>query len=366
MAMEEIEISGTEKAGTESYERGGQVFYPWRRFLARMFDIFICGALWSAFIASAFHVNLAARSRLEDFFDSFIAITIMLVLEPLWLHLSGTTPGKAIFGLKIKTLDGRRLSYGEGLERTWGVIGAGLGYNIPIYELVRLWKSYRLCSENEAQPWDESISYTIRDTKGTRGVLYIAAYAAVSAVLVMVSSAQRLPPYRGDLTVAEFVENHNYYSKFFGIGFGNKHLDENGRWAKGEFDGTVYVWPGNDEMPAYHFEVENGRVTGVSLTVEIRNNQDWISSYDHQMFLASLAFAGARSEIGLFSKIPGRIVELIDNNTFQDFNFTEAGIKFICDVESSGYTDSQTGFLIPEEDAAETYFNLNFSMTEQE
>lgn len=109
-----------------------QVFHPWRRFLARTFDIFIYNILWSAFLAFAFHVNLGARSNLGNLLDSFITIAMMLVLEPLWLHLLGTTPGKVIFGLRIETSDGRRLSYGEGLERTWGVIGAGMGYNIPI------------------------------------------------------------------------------------------------------------------------------------------------------------------------------------------------------------------------------------------
>lgn len=342
-----------------------QVFHPWRRSLARMFDIFMYNILWLAFLAFAFHVNLAARSNLGNLLDSFIAIAMTLVLEPLWLHLFGTTPGKAIFGLRIETPDGRRLSYGEGLERTWGVIGAGMGYNIPIYNLIRLWKSYKLCSENETQPWDESISYTLKDTKWYRGVFYIGAYAAVFAVLVMIISAQQLPPNRGDLTVAEFAENHNYYAKLLGIDFGNEYLDENGKWAEKEFDGTAYIEIGHFEKPEYHFTIENGYVTGVSFSVEIKNNEDWLSSYDTQMVLASLAFAGAQNEMGLFSKIPSRIADQIDNNTFKDFHFAEAGITFTCDTEYSGYVDAQSYFLVPAENAVETYFSLNFSMNKQ-
>lgn len=63
-----------------------KVFYPWRRYLARVFDIFMYNVLWTAFLAFAFHVNLANRSNLENFFDSFVAIAIMLVLEPLILY----------------------------------------------------------------------------------------------------------------------------------------------------------------------------------------------------------------------------------------------------------------------------------------
>jgi len=342
-----------------------QVFHPWRRYLARMFDIFMYDILWSAFLAFVFHVNLAARNNLLSLFNSFAAIAIMLVLEPLWLYLFGTTPGKAIFGLRIETPEGRRLSYGEGLERTWGVIGAGMGYNIPIYNLIRLWKSYKLCSEKETQPWDESISYTLKDTKWYRGVFYTGAYAAAFVVLLMIMSAQRLPPNRGDLTVAEFVENHNYYAKFLGVDFGNEYLDENGKWAEKEFDGTAYIEIGHTERPEYHFTIEDGYVTGVSFEIEIKNNEDWINSYDTQMVLASLAFAGAQNEMRLFSKIPSQIVKQIDSNTFKDFQFAEAGIKFTCDTEYSGYVDLQPHFLVPEENAAGTYFSLKFSMNKQ-
>jgi len=108
-------------------EKSPQVFHPWRRYLARTMDFIIYNLLWSAFIAFIFHVNVAVRSGLENLLDSFMAFVIMLVLEPLWLHLFRTTPGKAIFGLRIENHGGSRLSYGEGLERTWSVIGDGSG-----------------------------------------------------------------------------------------------------------------------------------------------------------------------------------------------------------------------------------------------
>lgn len=345
-----------------------QVFHPWRRYLARMLDIFIYEVGGAALLAFAFHVSLAARSALAGFLGSYIAIAMMLILEPIWLHRFGTTPGKAVFGLRIEAADGRRLSYGEGFARTWGVISAGMGYNIPIYSLVRLWKSCRLCSEKEAQPWDEAVSYTLKDTKWYRGALFIGAYAAIVAALLTIGAAQRLPPHRGDLTVAEFAENHNYYAKLFGVDLGEEYLSDNGKWVKKESDGTVYsdgtayLEIDDIEKPAYHFTVENGYVTGVSFEAESEKKQNWLSSYDAHITLASLAFVGAQDEAGLFSKIPQRVARQIQNSTFQDFAFTEAGIAFACDTEYSGYTDTQAGFLLPEESAAEPYFCLNFSM----
>ena len=346
----------------EKLSEPSQAFHPWPRYLARIFDIFTYNVIWSAFMAFGLHVNLVARGRAGNLLDSFVAMAIMLVLEPLWLQLFGTTLGKAIFGIRIETSSGKHLSYGEGLERTWGLISAGMGYNIPIYNIVRLWKSYKLCTENETQPWDESVSYTIKDTKWYRGLLYVGAYAAALAILVTITSAQQLPPNRGDLTVEEFAQNYNYYAKFLGIEFGNKYLDKNGKWAEDEFNQSIYVEFGEVEKPEYNFTIENGYVTGLSFAVESKNNEESVGSYDPQMIMSSLAFANAQKEVKLFSNTPSRIVKEIENNTFGSFQFEEAGISFDSDTEYSGYEDTYLKFLVPRGDSAGSYFNLSFSM----
>lgn len=346
-------------------DRLPQVFHPWRRFLARMLDLYIYDLLWSAVLAFVFHVNLGARSTWGNLFDLCITIVMMLFLEPLWLRLFGTTPGKAVFGLRIEGPDGSRLSYGEGLERTVRVIGAGMGYFIPIYNLVRLWKSYKLCSEQETQPWDEAVVYTMKDTKWYRGLLYVAACAALFAVLAGILSAQRLPPNRGELTVAEFVENYNYYARFLKVDLGQVYLNEEGKWAEKARSGTVYIDWSNTEKPEYQYALEDGYVTGVSFGVALQNPDDWIASYDAQIILACLALAGAQKQAGLFSDAPSRIVNQILENSFQDFHFTEAGITFVCDVEYTGYFDTQSEFLIRDETVEEAWFSLQFSMKKQ-
>jgi len=337
-------------------------FYPWRRFFARTLDLSIYNALWSIFLIFVFHVNLAAISNMERIFNSFMAIFIMLLLEPLWLNLSGTTPGKAVFGIKIEKPEGEKLSYLDGFQRTWKVIGAGMGYNIPIYNLVRMWKSYKKCIQNESQPWDEGLSYTIKDTKVYRSVIFVAAHAIVFAVLATAMSAQLLPPNRGDLTVAEFVENYNYYAKYYGIDFGNKYLNKDGKWAEKKFDGTAYLNIGLLDTPDYNFITENGYVTGLFFEVQSENNRGWIHPYDVHMFLTSMSLAGAQKDMGLFSKIPKQILVQINNNLFRDFNYTVAGIEIENKVNLKGYLDGSWEILIPSENEGENYFNLRFSV----
>lgn len=307
-----------------------QVFHPWRRYFARMIDFSIYEIFWFAFIGLGFHVNILNRGFGGSVIDTIVALLLMLFLEPVLLHFFGTTPGKAIFGLRIENPDGSHLSYGQGLERTLGVLATGMGFNIPIYYLVRLWKSYKLCIQSEVQPWDVSISYTIKDRKTYRNVLCVGAYAVLSAILLTMVSAQKLPPNRGDLTVAGFAENHNYYAESFDIDLGSEYyLNEKGKWTRNEYVGVGFS---NTSKSDFNFTIEDGYVTGISFPVDMEKQGGWIIPDDTQMVLASLAFAGAQDEVGLFSKVPDRIVEQID--ILKDFHFTEAGVTY-------SYTDSE-------------------------
>ena len=189
-----------------------QAPHPWRRYFARGIDLSIYGIPWSLFLSIVLHVNLLNRGVWGNLLDAYAAFLIMLFIEPMLLHVFGTTPGKAIFGLRIESGEGRRLSYGEGLVRTWGVISRGYGFNIPIYNIVRHWKSYKTCTRNEMLPWDDYEAYTIKDTKRFRVLVYIAAVAVIAFISVVMAFAQRLPPNRGDLTIAQFVENYRKFT----------------------------------------------------------------------------------------------------------------------------------------------------------
>lgn len=339
-----------------------QVFHPWRRYFARMLDIFIYSSIWSAVLIFLFHVSMIRRGSLWDIFDTFIAVGMMLFIEPLLLNKFGTTPGKALFGLRIETSSGEKLSYMEGLDRTWHVIGVGMGYNIPIYSLVRLWKSYKLCRDESIQPWDEYCAYSIKDTKWYRGLSYIVANIVLVGLVIVMMVSQLLPPNRGDLSISEFTENYNYYAHYFGIDFGNKFLDKNGEWVEEASDNTITFDFGYLEMPQYVFTLEKDVVKAVSFNVVVEEPEKFLSSYDVHMLLASIAFAGAQDEMKLFSELQERIANQISDHTFEDFHFTEAGIKFDCDIEYTGYEDTSSHLLVLKDYATSPYFSINFSM----
>ena len=96
-----------------------QAFTPWRRFLARTFDLMLYSLLRDFLLVMLFRTNISSQSSVENFFLTYISLGLMLLIEPLWISMFNTTPGKAIFGLKIENIDRTRLTYGEAYMRTW-------------------------------------------------------------------------------------------------------------------------------------------------------------------------------------------------------------------------------------------------------
>ena len=125
---------------TKAIDASPQVFRPWRRFWARMFDWWLCGRLWFLLQMVVFNIDAVTRSATfgRVVIDIVMQIILMLLLEPLFLSRWGTTPGKWLLGLYVTHESGRKLTYTEALHRTSGVLMSGMGLAIPIYDLVRL------------------------------------------------------------------------------------------------------------------------------------------------------------------------------------------------------------------------------------
>lgn len=146
---------------------------PWRRYWARGLD---------------FAIYMLAVDGMMGFFprwqwlSGLFYLAAMLLIEPLLLHLFTTTPGKAIFGIRVLNPEEGKLSYGDALVRTWTVMWEGEALRIPLVSLYFQYKSLTAAENDQVLPWEWDSDLTFRDEKLWRYAVYFAALFAVEGL----------------------------------------------------------------------------------------------------------------------------------------------------------------------------------------
>lgn len=366
-----------------------KVTSPWVRYFARSIDKAIYMILWNMFLSLVLHINIMETGLAGLAADIVAYNCIFLLAEPFMLSRFGTTPGKFLFGLRVTAETGARLTHGEALHRTWTVLKKGCGFNLPVYWIIRTYKSYRACKDGEILDWEQETLLWLNDK-------YIPLKVSVSLVsltlintlsLILVWQAGALPQNRGNLTVEQYAENFNDMEKFFGIdrqlnlpGDSSFYgimmddsrliLNKDGEWEK--MPGTPYVTGTSvnyAELPPLDYTVEDGVMNGLNFSASYENEDVTIASYGDLMAVSALAFLCAQDSYHLLPAAPSLIYAQIKANgdSFSGFTISEAGVTIICTVEYDGYelrpdTWSQNRVLVPAY-GGEPSFSINFSVT---
>ena len=372
-----------------------KVTAPWRRFFAREIDLTLNSLLWSAFLTLVIGVNIS-EDFLVDALLSFLLLSttgslfitnvIVLLVEPLFLTFTGTTPGKFCFGLQAAADDGKRLTYREALRRTWDVLRKGYGFFIPIYWIIRMYKSYKACKNDETLYWEEDSVLSLNKGRLPLGICVTIAFIPFSVILQdTLNQYAAIPPNTGDITVEEFCENFNDTQEFFGIerqlnlppsitsgiaGIPDSalYLDDHAGWAKKP--GTPYINQNGEyaPLPEFQFIEKNGVITGMSYSYSVENENVKVSSYGEIMALAAVSYVCAQDGYSIQPDTPEEIFSLIreHGDYFEDFNFNEAGITVECNIDHEGYDlvfDSYDSAMLEPIYGEDAYFNINFSMS---
>ncbi len=340
---------------------------PFRRYFARMLDLSIYSMFLEMIKPLVFSMNLASWSAgWMKLFTMAAALLLMLLIEPLLLGLFRTTPGKWIFGIRIESALGRKLTYREGFDRTWGVIWYGMGAQIPLYSLYRLYKSFDGCSETEGLAWEQEslYSYTFLDTRGWRCALYVFAKGAVLACTVAVLFARLLPPNRGKLTVEEFAENVNFYAEYFSLNEG-EYMDAGGQWQeKEEWGASVVIDTFRSESPDYTYILDGeGNIREIAFTKTLQGDQGMVDSYGSFMELTVWSFAGARKESNVFSPALWKMLLAVGRGQGSDFALSAGGMELAAEYDLEGYfAGAPRRVLFSDETASRHYFQVDFSL----
>lgn len=316
---------------------------PWQRFFARMLDMNLYSTVFNVLLLVLFRapdlIWLAADSAIAQWFLNLLLLCFTLAVEPLWLHLWGWTPGKWLFGLKLRDGHGNKLRLNEAFHRSRQVLWEGYGLNIPVYSQWRLWKSRETSLDGRDCYWDgqEGHRYT-KEERRFSAQIFVAAPAVMLAVLALAVSWSYLPPCQGPLDVPEFAQNYNHCLRLAGRGGWplTPTLDSQGQWVKWEQppnvvtvsmfgDTTVY------EKPEY--TLSNG-VTAVTLRMSSRDIAVGDTLRERLVLLSLCRSAG---ELNLFNILSAQrdAAALLDR--WEDFEEDFLGVHISQQVASVGY-----------------------------
>lgn len=333
--------------------------HPWRRYFARGIDLTLVGLPVSFVQYVLLHRNYTTVSRWEDIVCALIGWGLLLLLEPLLLARFGTTAGKWCMGITVTRPDGERLSYSEALNRTALVWFYGAGLGLPLVELVCSYLSYRRYTRGEELAWEEG-SVERFDGRGTgkMALLCAASWAVCGTLTVAMALTAALPPNRGDLTVAEFAENVNFYRGYFDCGE-RWSLDENGEWAENQYENVVYFGGGDGPAP-FTYTVEDGTLHAVHWAYT-ETAETIYGTGDENARMAYLALAAAQKGTSLFNI--RSVVKQIGSNSWEgdaDYSAAWKNVEMRYDVRIEGEYYYSEGFFLSVQDGQPITVTLTF------
>ncbi len=333
--------------------------HPWRRYFARGIDIALVGLPVSFVLYVLLHRNYTTVSRWENIVWSLVGWGLLVLLEPLLLSRFGTTVGKWCMGITVTRPDGEKLSYNEALNRTALLWFYGNGLGLPLVELVCNYLSYRRYTRGEELTWEEgSVERFDERGMGRMVLLFVASSAVCGALTVSMVLAAMLPPNHGDLTVAEFAENVNFYRGFFDYGE-RWTLDENGEWAENQYENVLYLGGGDGPAP-FTYEVEDGVLRAVHWTYT-ETAETIYDTGDDDARTAYLALAAAQKGTSLFN-IRGVIKQVTTDSWPEDAPcsnvWRNAEMRYDARIEGEYYYSG--GFFLSVQDGQPITVTLTF------
>lgn len=344
---------------------------PWRRFFARGIDLSLYGLIWLMLALWGFRLNPDAQiGWVWSVLCSYVAWALDFVFEPLLLHFWGATPGKWVFGLSVRDEDGHKLSVRTAFARTWGVFCTGMGWGAPGYEQYRMLKCWRYCTEEEL-PWDLDNACAIvvreRETKWYR----IAGYLVLTVLTALadqgITLRAELPPNRGELTLAEYVENCNDYLAYRGL---NGRVLPDGSYNPDAADmggvAVVVIIPEVQVVCTAETD-ENGYVSAVTVRQEINDGMLVAADLDTMREMLLYAYGLSHERMGVLSLNQPPLSSALAQNA-EDFTESLGGLTVTQQVSYEGYEragNEPDAPLWPIEDAPVYHYRMDFRIAEK-
>ena len=190
--MEPLALSDVEVTGWTPFP-----IAPWRRYFARMFDITIIGFI--SFFLILLVIGIFATSQFEILFDlienqsdlfinifgGIVIVLFSLPITGLLIGLTGYSPGKWLFGVRVVSRNGKPIGVITALKRELNMWIVGLGLGIFVVTFITQFVAYQRLTKKKATEWDEKVGTVVlhRPSGESQNWLMALSFAIYLAVL---------------------------------------------------------------------------------------------------------------------------------------------------------------------------------------
>ena len=163
---------------------------PWRRFFARMFDVYvgvillgIAGELTLGRTAS-WYVELMTKPN-TDMLVGVIFLPFALALDALVCQLFGNNLGKYLLGVEVKKIKGS-MTLNDWVSRASNVWRSGYAFGVPPFSLWTFWREYKLVGMALQSTYDRRCGFQVfgRPLSVARKLGAAISLAAIFAVVI--------------------------------------------------------------------------------------------------------------------------------------------------------------------------------------
>ena len=148
---------------------------PWPRYFARTIDVLVLGAAGMLVLVIVLEFTvpggadrlLAAMEGVAGMVVSSMLVFLLALLPIACLLAFAQTPGKWLFGIRVRNADGSRMGLWKALKREAWVLVRGVGLGFPVVTLFTHVMSYSSLKDDGVTAWDQALGCDVRHAPAT-------------------------------------------------------------------------------------------------------------------------------------------------------------------------------------------------------
>lgn len=163
--------------------------YPWRRFFARLVDMTLLGlptAIVVGVVGSLLSLNFAIwlQNPGASTVLGWLLMPLFLLIEAAIYGMFGSTPGKALLGIVVKSGNGEQLSGADYAGRLRKLYWGGIGTGFPLVAWIMAIRQFIHCQRNRSTTYDAAGGFMV-EGKPLGVVRWVSASVVVLAMVAV-------------------------------------------------------------------------------------------------------------------------------------------------------------------------------------